>query len=153
LNPGQAVVGKFYNGYYYLLDNTRQQDITMRFKEMEINAPLGESQENYRRKAVSTADLAASRNPKDIAEFQWRMSTPVATLLLALTAVPLARSRPRESRFRIFIVAIALYVAVFSMASMARTWVEQGTIGSLPGLWGVHLLLGLVLLALLKQRV
>jgi len=39
------------------------------------------------------------------------------------------------------------------MASMARTWVEQGTIGSLPGLWGVHLLLGLVLLALLKQRV
>ena len=153
LNPGQAVVGKFYNGYYYLLDNTRQQDITMRFKEMEINAPLGEAQENYRRKAVSTADLAASRNPKDIAEFQWRMSTPVATLLLALTAVPLARSRPRESRFRIFIVAIALYVAVFSMASMARTWVEQGTIGSLPGLWGVHLLLGLVLLALLKQRV
>lgn len=153
LNPGQEVSGKFYNGYYYLLDNSKQQDITLRFKELAINAPLGEAQANYRRKAVSTADLAVSRSPKDIAEFQWRMSTPLATLLLALTAVPLARSKPRESRFRISIVAIALYVGVFSMASMARLWVEQGTISPLPGLWGVHLILGLVLLALLKPRV
>ncbi len=153
LNPGQSVSGKFYNGYYYLLDNSEKQDVTLRFKELAINAPLGEAQANFRRKAVSTADLAVSRSPKDIAEFQWRMSTPVATLLLALTAVPLARSKPRESRFRIFIVAVALYVGVFSMASMARTWVEQGTIGPVPGLWVVHLVLGLVLLALLKPRV
>ena len=134
------------------MDNRKKQDITLRFKELALDLPLGEVQANYRRKAVSTGDLAVSRLPKDIAEFQWRMSTPVATLLLALTAVPLARSTPRESRFRIFIVAIALYVGVFSMASVARTWVEQGTIGSLPGLWGVHLVLGLVLLALLKPR-
>jgi lipopolysaccharide export system permease protein len=153
LNPGQAVSGTFFNGYYYLLDNRKQQDVTLRFKELAINVPAGEVQSNYRRKAVSTGDLAVSRQPKDIAEFQWRISTPVATLLLALLAVPLARSKPRESRFRIFIVAIALYVGVFSMASVARTWVEQGTIGPVPGLWGVHLILGLVLLALLKTRI
>ena len=78
---------------------------------------------------------------------------PVTTLLLALTAVPLARSRPRESRFRIFLAAIALYVGVFSLAAMARTWVEQDTIGSVPGLWSSHLVLALVLLALVKLRV
>jgi len=153
LNPGQAVSGIFFNGYYYLLDNRKQHDVTLRFKELMIDLPLGEAQANYRRKAASTGDLAVSRQPKDVAEFQWRISTPVATLLLALTAVPLARSKPRESRFRIFIVAIALYVGVFSIMSVARTWVEQGTIGSLPGLWGVHLVLGLVLLALLKPRI
>jgi lipopolysaccharide export system permease protein len=153
LNPGQAVSGQFFNGYYYLLDNRRQQDVTMRFKELAINVPGGEAEANYRRKAVATADLAVSRQPKDIAEFQWRTSTPVAALLLALTAVPLARTRPRESRFRIFIVAIALYVSVFSMASVARTWVEQGTIGPIPGLWGVHVALALFLLALLKPRI
>jgi lipopolysaccharide export system permease protein len=153
LHPGQAVSGKFFNGYYYLLDNRKQQDVTLRFKELAINVPFGEEQANYRRKAVSTGDLAVSRRPKDVAEFQWRMSTPVATLLLALTAVPLARSKPRESRFRIFIAAIALYVGVFSLASVARTWVEQGIIGSIPGLWGVYLVLGLVLLTLLKPRV
>ena len=154
LKPGQAVSGTFFNGYYYLLDNRNQQDVTLRFKELGINVPSGEVQANYRRKAVSTGDLAVSRHPKDVAEFQWRVSTPMATLLLALMAVPLARSKPRESRFRIFIVAIALYVGVFSMASVTRTWVEQGTIGPLPGLWGVHLTLGLgLLVALLKPRV
>ena len=153
LNPGQTGTGKFFNGYHYLLDNQQQQDISLRFKELMFTIPFGEAQANYRRKAQSTGDLAISTHPKDVAEFQWRISTPVATLLLALTAVPLARSKPRESRFRIFIVAIALYIGVFSMAAVARTWLEQGTIGSVPGIWGVHLVLGLVLLALVKPRI
>ncbi|MGB5438696.1 MAG: LPS export ABC transporter permease LptF [Gammaproteobacteria bacterium] len=152
LNPGQTVTGKFFNGYYYLLDNRKQQDVTLRFKELAITVPFEEAQADYQRKAKSTGDLADSRNPKDIAEFQWRISTPLATLLLALTAVPLARSKPRESGFRIFIVAIALYVGVFSMAAVARTWLEHGKIDSVPGLWIVYLVLGLVLLALLKPR-
>lgn len=153
LNPGQADTGKFFNGYHYLLDNHKQQDVTLRFKELAFTVPFGVAQANYRRKAESTGDLAVSRHPKDVAEFQWRTSTPVATLLLALTAVPLARSKPRESHFRIFIVAIGLYVGVFSMAAVTRTWVEEGTIGSVPGIWGVHLVLALVLLALVKPRV
>jgi len=153
LNPEQAVAGKFINGYHYSLDNRGQRDVTVRFKELTVTLLLEEARSSYRRKAESTGNLAVSPHPKDVAEFQWRTSTPVATLLLALTAVPLARSKPRESRFRIFIVAIALYVGVFSMAAVARTWVEQGTIGSIPGLWGVHLVLCLVLLALLKPRV
>ena len=153
LNPGQAVTGKFFNGYHYLLDNRQQQDITLRFKELAFTLPFGEAQANYRRKAQSTADLAVSTKPKDVAEFQWRISTPVATLLLALTAVPLARSKPRESSFRIFIVAIALYIGVFSLAAVVRTWVEQGTIGSIPGIWSVYLVLGLVLRVLVKPRI
>ena len=153
LNPGQASSGKFFNGYHYLLDNHKQQDITLRFKELTFTIPFGEAQANYRRKAQSTGDLAISTRRKDVAEVQWRLSTPLTSLLLALTAVPLARSKPRESRFRIFIGAIALYIGVFSMAAVARTWVEQGTIGSVPGIWSIHLVLGLVLLVLVKPRV
>ena len=153
LNPKQAVAGKFFNGYHYSLDNFGQKDVTVRFKELDVNIPLEEVRANYRRKAESTGSLAVSQYPKDVAEFQWRISTPVSTLLLALTAVPLARAKPRESRFRIFIVAIALYVGVFSLAALTRTWVEQGTIGPIPGLWSVHLVLCLVLLALVKPRV
>jgi lipopolysaccharide export system permease protein len=153
LNPEQAVAGKFFNGHHYSLDNYDRKDVTVRFKELTVNIPLEEVRANYRRKAEPTGNLAISQQPKDVAEFQWRISTPVSTLLLALTAVPLARSKPRESRFRIFIVAIALYVGVFSLAALARTWVEQGTIGPVPGLWSVHLVLFLVLLALVKPRV
>jgi len=153
LNPEQAVAGKFYNGYQYSLDNREHQDLTARFKELTANIPFNQARETYRRKAEPTSNLAISSQPKDIAEFQWRISTPVAALLLALTAVPLARSKPRESRFRNIIVAIALYVGVFSTGAVARTWIEQGKIDSLPGLWINHLVLGLLLLALLKRRV
>ena len=150
LNPGQILTAQFFNGYYYLLDNRAQLDITMRFKEFTVKLPYEEAQATYRRKAETTGNLAASQQPKEIAEFQWRLSTPLATLLLALMAVPLSRSRPRESRFRIFLVAVAVYVGVFSVTAIARTWIEQGKLGSVPGLWGVYLVLGLVLLGLVK---
>lgn len=152
LNPGQSVNGRFYNGHYYLIDNRETQDVSMQFKELTITFPHEAAQARYRRKAETTARLAISRQPKDIAEFQWRMSAPMATLLMALSAVPLARSKPRESRFRIFFVAIALYVGGFSMFAVARTWIEQGKISPVPGLWGVYFFLGLVLLALLITR-
>ena len=42
LNPGQTVTGKFFNGYYYLLDNRKQQDVTLRFKELAITVPFEE---------------------------------------------------------------------------------------------------------------
>lgn len=150
LNPGQVLTAQFFNGYYYLLDNRGQMDITMRFKEFTVKLPYEEAQANYRRKAETTTNLADSREPKEIAEFQWRLSTPVATLMLALLAVPLSKSRPRESRFRIFLVAVAVYVGVFSLTAVARTWIEQEKLAPLPGLWGVYVLLGLVLLVLLK---
>lgn len=153
LNPEQAVAAKFYNGYHYSLDNSKRQDVTARFKELTANLRFEEARATYRRKAEPTSILAMSRKSKDIAEFQWRISTPVATLLLALMAVPLARSKPRESRFRIIFLAIALYIGVFSMAAVARTLIEQSKIGSTPGLWTVHLVLVLVLLGLLKARI
>lgn len=153
LNPEQAVAGRLFNGYQYSLDHRARQDITVRFKELTVNIPFNEARATYRRKAEPTSNLALSQQPKDIAEFQWRISSPVATLLLALIAVPLARSRPRESRFRITLLAIALYISVFSMTAVARTLVEQGTIGAVPGVWVVHLVLGLMLLALLKARI
>ncbi|GAG87778.1 unnamed protein product, partial [marine sediment metagenome] len=52
----------------------------------------------YKVKSIATAKLALSRRPKDRAEYQWRISTPITTLLLALLAVPLSRSRPRQGR-------------------------------------------------------
>lgn len=153
LNPRQAVAGKFYNGYHYSLDNREQLDVTARFKKLTVTIPFEEARASYRRKAEPTSSLAISQHPKDVAEFQWRLSTAASTLLLALTAVPLARSRPRESRFHTIVVAVALYIGVFSMGVLARTWVEQGKLDAIPGLWSVHVVLGLVLLALLKRRV
>ena len=141
LNPGQALTANFYNGYYYLLDNQKRKDVTLEFKQMTIHLPFQEAHEKYRRKAETTVNLLAPKELKDIAEYQWRMSTPLVTLLLAMMAVPLARTRPRESRSRAIFIALVVYISIFSLISIARTSLEQGRLNPTPGLWGAYLIM------------
>ena len=134
-----------------MLDNRGTQDITLEFKHMTVRLPNEAAQERYRRKAETTINLAMSQDPKDVAEYQWRITTPLATVLLALIAVPLARSAPRESRSRNFFIALGVYVALFSMTSVLRTWIEQEKLGALPGLWTAYVIEGLLLVVLVSQ--
>ncbi len=151
LNPGSALSASFRDGYHYLLDWRGSRDVTVRFGQLALELEGGQAHSAYRRKAETTARLGDSRAPKDIAEYQWRLSTPLATLLLALVAVPLARSEPRQPRFRGFLAAIAVYVALFGLTSVTRTFVEQGRIGAFPGIWAAYGLMFLALLALLRR--
>ena len=130
---------ELYDGYGYLLDRMGGKDITLRYKEMIVHIPTEQLDAGYRRKAEPTINLFNSDAPKDIAEFQWRVSTPLATLALALLAVPLSRSAPREGRHRSFFLAILVYVALFNMTSVARTWVEDEKVASFPGIWWIYL--------------
>jgi len=130
----------FHDGYSYLLDQLGSKDTTLKFKEMIVPIPEVIRDVSYRRKAEPTANLFKSQATKDIAEYQWRTSTPFATLLLALIAVPLSRSTPRQSRYHSFIVAILVYVGLFILTSAARNWVSDGRIPSFPGLWWVYTL-------------
>jgi len=151
LNPGHASRATFYNGYNYLLDMRARQDVTVQFKEMVVQLPNEEAEEKYRRKAETTLNLAQSSDPKDVAEYQWRITTPLATVLLALIAVPLARSAPRESRFRNFSIALLAYIALFAMVSVLRTFIEQGKLGAIPGLWSAYALQLALLVLLVTQ--
>lgn len=148
LNPSEPFTAQFFRGFHYLLDNRETLDVTTEFDTLTIRLPATEAQERYRRKAESMEALALSDEPKDVAEYQWRLTTPLATLLLALIAAPLARSNPREPRTRSFFVAITAYICLFSLTSMVKTWIEQERISAFPGLWGGYALF-VVLLALL----
>jgi len=150
LNPGQATRATFYNGYNYLLDNKNRQDMTLKFEELVVQLPNEEAQEKYRRKAETTLTLSRSTDPKDIAEYQWRITTPLATILLALIAVPLARSAPRESRFRNVAIALLAYITLFAMVSVLRTFIEQGKLGAIPGLWTAYAIQALLLAVLIS---
>ena len=151
LNPGEGLKATFYNGYNYLLDRNGRRDITLEFKELEVRLPNGEARESYRRKAETTRNLARSDAPKDIAEYQWRITTPLATILLALIAVPLARSAPRESRFRNFAIALLVYIGLFALVSVLRTLLEQDRLPAMPGLWSAYVLQAIVLAFLVRQ--
>jgi lipopolysaccharide export system permease protein len=135
---GEARSFELVDGYGYLLDRFGTRDITLRYKEMIVHIPSEALDTSYRRKAEPTMNLFNSDAPKDIAEFQWRISTPLATLVLALLAVPLSRSAPREGRHRSFFLAVLVYVGLFNMTSVARTWVEESKVASFPGIWWIY---------------
>ncbi|MBT8058392.1 MAG: LPS export ABC transporter permease LptF [Gammaproteobacteria bacterium] len=108
--------------------------------------PAGEPDEvGYRTKATSSFDLPESGSPEDRAELQWRLSTPLSALLLALLAIPLSRSRPRQGRYARILAALVIYAIYFNLIDVARTWVEQGTSRSI---WWVPGLLALLVMVL-----
>jgi lipopolysaccharide export system permease protein len=135
---GEPRTFNFFDGYSYLLDSLGSNDITLQFKELLVHLPDEQKDTGYRRKAEPTINLFRSEAPKDVAEFQWRVSTPFITICLALLAVPLSRSAPRVGRYRSFFVAILVYVALFNLISIARNWVEDGKVASFPGIWWVY---------------
>ena len=102
-------------------------------------------------RAMPFAALRNSDDPELIAEQQWRLSVPISTVLLALLAVPLARSRPREGRYGRIAIGLLVFIIYFNLLSAAKAWVEEGTVSPMPGIWWVHggmLLLTLILLGL-----
>jgi lipopolysaccharide export system permease protein len=102
--------------------------------------------------AARTLRLAASRYPADIAELQWRLSTGLSTLLLALLGMSLSWGRPRQSRYTKFGPAILAYSSYYLLCTVARTWVEHGQVGPFPGLWWAPAGLALTLVAIWIMR-
>ena len=99
----------------------------------------------YKVKAASTNSLRKSNDSIDRAEFQWRLSTPVSALLLALAAIPLSRNRPRQGRYAKMLLALGIYAIYFNLLDVSRSWVEQG---SNAYIWWVPGLLSMVVAAL-----
>ncbi len=140
----------FLDGHAYYLDPAGHQDMTLRFGTLTVYLK-GQSAPSvaYKRRAAPTDYLARSDKPKDIAEFQWRISAPIGTVLLTLLAVPLSRSAPRQGRYAKVFIAALVYVIYYNLGGMAQTWLEEGWVETLPGMMWVHTLPAGMLLLLL----
>jgi lipopolysaccharide export system permease protein len=133
---------------YDFLPEGRPDDTNMTVEQVAV--PTGNRSvkpPEYSSTAAGTLALAASHTPDDAAELQWRLSTPISTLLLGLLGVPLSRAKPRQSKYAKIGTAILLYSAYYLLFTSARTWVQHGAIHSFPGIWWVPALLFLVLAA------
>ncbi len=101
-------------------------------------------------RAMTVRNLLNSREPEHRAELQWRIGVPLSTIILAIFAVPLARSQPRAGRYGRLAIGLLVFIIYFNLLSAAKAWVERGEIDPALGLWWVHgvfLLGGLGLLA------
>jgi len=98
--------------------------------------------------ALSTAEIIGSGNKIHQAEFQWRISLILSCLLLSLLAVLLMQTHAIERRYTPFIIGLSIYLIYSNLLGIAKTLLKRDVIPGFIGLWWVHILLVLVLLAL-----
>ena len=91
------------------------------------------------KRAAPFAELLAGNEPLQRAEVHWRLAAPLSVLILAVLAVPLSRTRPREARYAGILVALLCYLIYLGWLGIARSLIEQGKVPAFVGLWWVHL--------------
>lgn len=146
--------------YLVLYDGRRYEGIpgTPEFRVMEF----GEHGIPYRLPSVeeptlepeemSTGDLMTPNSSLELAELHWRFGIPLATLVLAVLAVPLSRSQPRQGRYGKIAIGLMVFIIYFNLLSAGKAWLEQGAVPALAGLWWVHAIMLLLALGLLARN-
>lgn len=88
--------------------------------------------------AIPTAELLGAEQPGLVARLHWRLSLPVLALVVAVLAVPLAKTSPRQGRYAKLIPSILLYQLYVAALTSARSSVDQAGEGPWA-IWAVHL--------------
>ena len=89
---------------------------------------------------LNVSELWAGRaNPSYRAALHWRSSMPILVLIIALIAVPLSKTRPRQGRYKKLFPAIITYLVYLVALNAARSKMESATqSNAVSYIWLVH---------------
>jgi lipopolysaccharide export system permease protein len=135
------------------LTSAKRRQIEFMRNDIRLPAPeVGGGQSEELR--LRLPELLPLNSPERFHEWHWRWASPVAALLLALLAVPLAQAGPRQGRFGAVVLALVLYLVYTNLVHAALVWLERRELLSGPGLWPLHglVLTGVVLLLARQWR-
>lgn len=107
--------------------------------------------EQRKRSAQGSLELWQTGQAPDRAELIKRAAQPMSALLLALLALPLARTAPRQGRFARLGAGILIYVAYYNLITLTTKLVETGRLEAMLGFMLPHLAL-LALIGVLYWR-
>ena len=147
------------NATVIFLDGTAHQrvddgvDTVLEFKRLIILPDeKDDTPREFKRKAAATSFLAESEDPEEIAEYQWRVTSAAKAFLLALIAVFLAKTSPRQGRYGKLVLGILLFFIIHGMSLVLRASIEQGNLSTLPGMWIAVIVLSLLTLIMAKKQ-
>ena len=143
----------FYDGKLYEGVPGEPKFLVVEFDEQLVPIrPADEDEPVEGPAAKPTLDLVRSAALADRAELHWRVSWPLSLFVLALLAVPLSRTAPREGRYARIGIALFIYLIYTGLLSIGRLWVERGVVTDGVGLWWVHAVVALVGLWMLARE-
>ncbi|WP_409282246.1 LPS export ABC transporter permease LptF [Pseudomonas putida] len=123
------------HGSTYTLQHHTAKDTELRFQQLRLQLKPLEQNADAKRKASPSEVLATSAETDDQAELQWRKSRGLCALLLALLAVPLSRTAPRQGRFSTLLPVALVFIAVFYGGNLCRSMVANAIVPLTPGVW------------------
>lgn len=128
------------NVRFYRLDQGGDADLVGRSGILTVlldqPAPV---ERNRIRRALPLPRLLEAAGPLEWGELQWRTIMPLSVVLLALTALGLARIRPRGAQTSKLITASVVVALYFSILGMLSDRVDSETIALWPGLFWLPL--------------
>ncbi|EIC83304.1 LPS export ABC transporter permease LptF [Serratia sp. M24T3] len=141
-----------HSGTAYHLDHKGKDDSQQIYNNFNLHfKPMAQSADN-KSKSASMAALTHSTDPADKAELQWRESRGVTAILMAMLAVSLSRTRPRQGRFAKLLPLAVLFTAIFYGGNICRTLVANNTLPVIPGVWLVPIIMFIGLLILIARE-
>lgn len=113
---------------------------------IENNSPQDLSRNvNY----IHTTELFKFRGPRYAAEFQWRIASAIATLLLPVLAILIAIRSSGSSWYVGLITAVSVYFIYSNVLGVGKSLIKKGALSPILGLWIFHLALIAITIALL----
>ena len=98
--------------------------------------------------ASSTGELWHAPDLKARAEFQYRLSVPLAVFALMLVSVPLSRSLPKQGVYGRLGIAVIIYAVYVNLQHVAEKWMATGATPDWLGTWWLSLAMVLIALAI-----
>lgn len=125
--------------------------IVTEFAEHSLRVPKRlDTSQGDKRASMTTRALWGTTNGAYQAELQWRLSMPLSVILLALLAVPLAHTTPRQGQYAKILAGILIYLTYSNMLNVTQKLVERGDISPWIGVWSVHASLAVIILILFQ---
>ena len=139
------------DGKDYEFSEVGDKEIILQFAKSELALEPRDIVRQERVKAKPTERLLHTHNLEETAELEWRFIAPVSTILLALLAVPLSRSAPRQGKYARIPLAILVFAAYYNLSALTKKWVAKGAVSAFPGLWWSQIVLAALILFLFWQ--
>ena len=141
------------HGGTHYVGNAGEKDFKIiKYKDYGIYIARKQVAAHFSEKSKESIELWHSTKPIDQAELQWRLTLPVATLIVAFMALPLSYTTPRSGRYAKLAVALIIYLLYSNLLGLGKTWIMQEKVPLWVGTWWVHLIAIVITLLLLKRR-
>lgn len=140
-----------HDGSHYIGDAGEADFSIVRYRDYGFHVARKQVQVHLSESSKSLQQLWGSSRPEEQAELQWRFTLPLATLIVAVLALPLSRTDPRGGRYARLALALVLYLIYSNLLSISNTWIEQQKVPLWLGFSWVHIIAVIATVFVLKR--